>query len=150
MIEYPPQVDKFKYGPLEVKMSRLLLGLTSEFNGRRRVYELLVDFSVNIDNDNSEIYIEVPKDTKTDLASIPLICQPFIGSAAEYAHAAVIHDFCCDHGWPRFAANAVMRMLMEARGHPKWKILTVYYTLMIFGYASLPMRALQWIKKKIK
>lgn len=125
-----------RYGPLRVRIAPLHFEATDKFRGRRVVYRLTEPYGVSMLSPCGEFTMIIPEGYETDLATIPLICQPFIGSSAEFQRAAVVHDMACDNGWPQFAANALMRVVMEARKHPRWKVLGIYYTLMLFGYGS--------------
>lgn len=123
-------------GSYHARFSTLLLEPTKKYNGRRRVYRLREPFNVDIFHACGDERIEIPKGYETDLASIPLLCQVFLGGRDDYTEEAIVHDFLCDKEMPRFFTNAKMRVLMSLLGRPKWKTLCVYYGLMIFGYGS--------------
>lgn len=123
--------DKF-----HAHFSTLLLEPTKKRNGRRRVWRLREPFEAIIHYPGGEMVITIPAGYETDLASIPLVAQVFLGGRDEYAEEAVVHDWLCDHSMPRFFTNAQMRILMEVLNRPHWKILSVFYALMFFGYGS--------------
>lgn len=116
--------------------STLLLEPTKKKNGRRRVWRLRDDFDAEIHFVGGLLEIHIPAGFETDLASIPLGAQLFLGGRDDFAEEAVIHDWLCVHQQPRFFTNAVMRIVMKLMERPHWKILSVYYALMFFGYGS--------------
>jgi len=136
-------------GPLKSEITELKLIPTNKSRWGRRVFKLEEPFIFKIHNCGINIDIEIPADFETDLASIPLICQPFIGAATEFLEEATIHDFLCDNGYPRFFANSMMRIIMEFMERPAWKQKVIFWTLMAFGYGSLPLRLTRFLWSKI-
>lgn len=116
--------------------SKLLLRPTSKKNGRRRIWVLERDFHVEVCFAGGSLVITVPHGFETDLASIPMVAQLFLGGRDDYAEEAVVHDFLCVEKMPRFFTNSTMRVLMKLLDRPHWKILCVFYALMVFGYGS--------------
>ena len=131
---------------------------TDEYNGRRRKAKLVNEFSVLIkvqENGSKDsglhILVNIPAGYKTDFASIPFIAQVFLGDRIQFAEESIAHDWLCDRNAPRFLANATMRIIMESMGRPKWKVLAVYYALMIAGYGSPIFRLFtKLFSKKVK
>lgn len=137
--------EKFSF-----RTSRLVIEPTSKHNGRRRVYRLVKRFACDIYYRGGTDLVRVPEGYETDFATLPLICQLVLGNRDDYAEESVIHDWLCSNDLPRFYSNAKMRIIMTALGRPKWKILAVYYGLMIFGYKSFAMETFKRIVRRLK
>lgn len=55
------------------------------------------DFTYYIGHENSSKWVTVPKGFLTDGASIPKIFQWLLNPYGEYAQAATLHDWLCEH-----------------------------------------------------
>ena len=91
--------------------------------------------------------IKVPMHYKTDLGTIPLIAQLFLGGRDDYAEIYVLHDWCCDNHIPYFISNAWLRSGLYCVGCPWYKRLPIYYAVMVFGYDSLFSKGLNCLKR---
>ena len=139
----------YQHNGLKVITSKLLLSPTDSMSGRRRVYRLTAPFTVMIKATGVNSTIRVPKDFDTDLATIPLIAQVFIGSRDDrgVAEAAVVHDWLCVQDAPRVYANSTMYYLLLAMSVPRWRAAAIFSALQLFGYKSIPSRLWRRVKE---
>jgi hypothetical protein len=136
-----------------VSCTDLYLRVRDTYNGRRRKFELAHSFSVRLydgESDTPFYAIMVPAGYQTDLASIPLIATPIVGDRACFAEESVVHDWLCDQGSSPFYAHSIMRMIMHARKHPRWKCWAIFYALMFFGYGSFVYRTCARVAKSFR
>jgi hypothetical protein len=81
--------------------------------------------------------VEVPFGFVTDLASIPAIFYSMLRPDAEYAYAAIVHDFMY---WtqtrPRDVADSIFRLAMQDFNVGGSTIATLYYAVRSFGQGS--------------
>lgn len=103
---------------------------------------LLESYSRRINN----FSITVPKNFKTDLASIPAPARVFFKTFGKYTNAAVVHDFLYSElnatGINRVLADKIFLHLMREDGVSKVSSSLMYRAVRSFGELS-------W-KKKIK
>jgi hypothetical protein len=128
----------YKKNGLKVMVSDLELAPTQEMSGRRRVYRLIIPLDVSITASGVQSGVSVPAGFTTDLATIPLVAQVFLGGrdAPGVAEAAVIHDWLCETNAPRSFANSCLFCLLLAFNVPRWKALCFYFAVSVFGYKS--------------
>lgn len=135
------QIAKYNWykqnGVYNASFTPLVLSPLNEYNGRRRMYQLDLDFVFEMRYENGVDHVSVPRGFKTDLATIPLLCQVILGGRDDFAEEAVIHDWLCVHKMPGWYANSKMRSLMYILGRPLWKQRLVFWALQIFGYGSM-------------
>jgi hypothetical protein len=138
-----PKPDYYQYhtsDTLEFGHSQLRLAVIDRYNGRRRMFRLTEPFIIMLRD--PKVYVTpfykltIPAGYETDLASIPLFATVLVGDRACFAEESVVHDWLCDHGAERFHAHAIMRLIMKARRHPRWKRFVIFYALMLVGYGS--------------
>lgn len=110
--------------------------------------------------------IKVPEGFLTDLASVPRIGRMFISRAGVHTEAAVVHDFLYSahkhlieyipyhtekgkqtHKEFRRYADAVFLALMVECGSKKWRRLTAYWMVRLFGGSSYSARKLYDFKQ---
>jgi hypothetical protein len=140
---------EYRYNGLKITIPRpLVLCPTNMMSGRRRVYRLEREFSIYIRSDGAYENYEVPAGFATDLATIPLLAQVFVGGndAPGVAEASVFHDWACVQGMPRSYANSKLFYLMLAFKAPYWKALAFYAAVSMFGYGSLVARVCKRIR----
>jgi hypothetical protein len=129
---------EYQRNGLKITVSDLLLSPTNLMAGRRRVYMVTSPFRVIVRGTGLYENIEVSSGFQTDLATIPLLAQVFIGARDNpgVLEASVIHDFACVNNWPREKANTMMYWMMLAFGVTRWRAAAIYLALMCFGYKS--------------
>jgi hypothetical protein len=80
---------------------------------------------------------KVPKDFKTDLASIPQIMQSLIPLVGNHLQAAIVHDMNYRHGLiPKGDADDMFLDMMKYLGVPWWKRYMMYQAVNLFGGSS--------------
>jgi hypothetical protein len=79
-------------------------------------------------------FITVPRDTVTDLASVPRWLWMIFPPHGKYAKAAIVHDYLYSQavGTKAFADN-VFNEAMAVLGVPKWRRLAMYLAVRAFG-----------------
>ena len=128
-----------QYGPLSIVLGTLAMSPTSKYSGMRRIFRLTQPYLIVIrEQPENTVHLQIPAGYETDLASIPIILQPIMGTSSRYAEAAVVHDWLCDHDWPPFLANAIMRCMLEVLGHSTWRRVSIFWAIQLFGYGSWP------------
>lgn len=130
---------EYQYNGLKITIPReLSMHPTNMMTGRRRVYKLERPFAVYIRSDGVYENYVVPAGFTTDLATIPLLAQVFVGGndAPGVAEASVFHDWACVNGHPRSYTNSKLFYLMLAFKVPYWKALAFYAAVSVFGYGS--------------
>jgi hypothetical protein len=82
--------------------------------------------------------LTVPPGFQTDLATIPIFAQVFIGGRDDpgVGECAVAHDYMTINNLPREFCNTKMWHLMLALNVPRWRATAIYLALMMFGYKS--------------
>lgn len=80
------------------------------------------------------IEIDVPVGTITDLTSVPRILWSIFPPNGEYAKAAIVHDYLYSNaiGTKAWADN-VFREAMGVLKVPKWRRITMYWAVRLFG-----------------
>lgn len=73
--------------------------------------------------------ITVPEGFRTDLASVPRLLHPLFPPDGEYAEAAVIHDYLCQHSIRR-RADAVFLEVLRAT-IDSWFLVRVLHTAVV-------------------
>ena len=78
--------------------------------------------------------IRVPVGTVTDLASVPRLLWAIFPPNGQYAKAAIVHDYLYsnaigDKSW----ADNVFREAMGVLKVPKWRRITMYWAVRLFG-----------------
>lgn len=79
-------------------------------------------------------FITVPRNTVTDLASVPRCLWMIFPPHGRYAKAAIVHDYLYSNaiGTKAFADN-VFNEAMLVLGVPKWRRLAMYWAVRAFG-----------------
>lgn len=84
-----------------------------------------------------DFIIKVPKDFKTDGASIPLILRPFFARYGKNTEAAIIHDYLYsewnDTGINRTLADKIFYKILRENKVSKRKAYQMYKAVRIFG-----------------
>lgn len=76
------------------------------------------------------VVVRVPKGFRTDFASIPCVFWICLPPTGPWRQAAVIHDYLCTLGYPRFLTDAIFRHIMEEnRQVHTWQRLLIYYSV---------------------
>jgi hypothetical protein len=90
----------------------------------------------------------------TDGASIPKILWSFIGSplTGRYVRATIVHDaLYSTQIISRKESDLVLLELMEQDNVPKWKRVSIYYAVRLFGWSHWAKRTMDTKKKdKVK
>jgi hypothetical protein len=90
--------------------------------------------------------IIVPKGFKTNLASVPSFCKPYLDDNDwKVRSPSIIHDWLYsaeskDLGFTRKQADATLLEAMCGLGMRKTKALLIYYTLRLFGAGNYEKR----------
>ncbi len=142
------------FNGLTVRMTPIHMEPTQQYNGRRRIWRLLKPFKLEIVSTNStdgQMYQSfiLPIGFKSDFASMPLLSQIILGGRDDFLISSLIHDYMCDAHLPGFMTNATMRIVMAAEGIAWWRRVSIFYTLMLFGYSSPIYRMCGAIKTKL-
>lgn len=130
------QASEHTRGPVSANMSDLVLVPSRAYTRGRRVWRLFADFKFEVEFPGGRLEITVPDGFKTDLASIPVVFTPFIGTPDRYATSAVVHDWACVNNFPQWFANSLLRTVMEFDGVPKWRQIAVFWAVQLCGYKS--------------
>jgi hypothetical protein len=81
--------------------------------------------------------VEVPKGFVSDLASIPAIFFSVLRPDAEYAYAAIVHDYLY---WvqarPREVCDGIFKAAMSDFEVPAWQQQTIYQAVSTFGASA--------------
>lgn len=82
--------------------------------------------------------IVIPAGFTTDFATVPRMFWSFISSDdKDIREASVVHDYLysnrCSYTHDRLTADIILRDGMRYLGAPKYKYLTAYYIVRIFG-----------------
>jgi len=107
------------------------LSLTVATNGWSTDRELIYE----IGRKGSGLCIFVPVGFVTDLASVPRFAwMIFAPSDAQYAAAAVLHDFLCTSpGFNRRMADCIFVEALEVLGIPRWRRLAMFYSVRLYA-----------------
>lgn len=80
------------------------------------------------------VAVRIPSGTITDLATVPRVLWMIFPPHGQYAKAAIVHDYLYDQAIGSKAfADAVFLEAMEVLGVPKWRRLTMYWAVRVFG-----------------
>lgn len=102
-----------------------------------KMWKLLTEFRQTIIIDGKKHKIKVPKNTRTDLASVPRILWFLIPPFGRYSQAAVIHDYLYSTGKvSKLLADKIFFRLMLKYGTYKWKAIIMYLAVFLFGKGS--------------
>lgn len=83
------------------------------------------------------VTVTVPHGFRTDLASIPNALAFLYDPAGRHQQAAVFHDYLyATRKVRRFEADAIFRVAMIDSGVAKWRALTMYYAVRMFGWLA--------------
>lgn len=80
--------------------------------------------------------LTVPAGYVTDLASIPRVLWPIVGSPYDprFAKAATVHDYLYSTKQvPREEADKELKTLLRLAGVPRWKCQAMYLAVRAFG-----------------
>jgi len=94
-----------------------------------KTWKLVKDFT----QQTSQGEITVPKDSRTDLASVPRMFWMLIPPFGRYSQAAVVHDHLYHTGYDKYKADKIFYELMLRYGTYKWKAKIMYWAVFIFG-----------------
>jgi hypothetical protein len=99
-----------------------------------RPCQLLSDFQYIPKSMDGPPVIVVPAGYRTDFASVPRFFWRIFPPMGRYTYAAVIHDWLCDEKIEsnKYAAEIFLEC-MEALGVSKWRRLTMYKSVLLFG-----------------
>jgi hypothetical protein len=97
-----------------------------------RTWQVEREFTYYIGQENSNNFIVVPKGFITDFASIPFIFWSILPPDGEYTQAAVLHDYCCSHGWLKSTADFIFYEAMGVLGVPSWKKSVMFFAVRLF------------------
>lgn len=96
-------------------------------------FRLVKDFEFYIDNEQGE-KITVPEGYITDFASVPRVFWSVIPPVGKYTKACIIHDYMYDNAIKtKKEADLIFYDAMKVLKVPKWKRLTMYYAVRLFG-----------------
>ena len=133
---------------LDFTVSHLALEPTDRMIGHRRVYRLERDFGVTLRFNGGYMELVAPRGFETDLASLPLIVELFIGrrDSPGLAECSILHDLSCERKLPRGIATAFMLATMVCFGVRPWKRAGIICALTLFGYQTRALRIVGKIK----
>lgn len=98
-------------------------------------------FSYSLGEIGSNIIITVPENFRTDLASIPSICNIIVPKLGKYNKGAVIHDYLyslCRLGkFDRTISDAVFYEIMKVCGVRLTQRVLIYVILRLFGWIAI-------------
>lgn len=98
-------------------------------------FELHEAFTYRVGSEDSERSITVPKGFRTDFASVPRIFWRIVPPVGLYGKAAVLHDWLYFSEFAtREEADDIFLEAMEVLGVPKYRRLTMYYAVRLFGW----------------
>lgn len=138
---------------LSIYVSSIELTPTEEYNGRRRKYKLLRNFtfSVRTDSGSYVMTMRAKAGWTTDFASQPAFAGILLGPRdGDALVPSLVHDLACEENFPGFMANSIFTNAMIVAGVPKWKRVVYFLTLEILGYGSLPFRAFSALLRLLK
>ena len=99
-----------------------------------KTWKLISEFRQSVFIDGKRHDIAVPKNTRTDLASVPRIFWMLIPPFGRYSQAAVIHDYLYSEGkLDKILADKIFHELMLKYGVYKWKARIMYLAVCAFG-----------------
>ena len=88
--------------------------------------------------DYGDRHYVVPKGFTTDFASIPGIGRIFLPRWGLYGWGAILHDYLYAKNGPigvsRKEADRMFLVFMKLRDTPIWQMLTIYYSVRLFGW----------------
>lgn len=97
-------------------------------------WELVADFRVLIDTNETKEFISVPKGYRTDLASVPRIFWSIIPPFGNYSKAAVVHDYLYyTQSYTRKECDQVFYDFMIVNDVYKWKAKIMWLAVRMFG-----------------
>ena len=126
------------------------------YDARRKVWVVMFEYALElpVTKDRLGLRFKIPQNFEFDLASIPRILWPLVGSFELSLVAPLIHDyfyqfkgdgphhwFVDDVGWlpdedsliTRKEADQLFLELMLMEGIPTWKAKAAYYAVRMFG-----------------
>ena len=98
-------------------------------------------FSYHLGALDNDIIITVPAGFRTDLASIPNICNIIVPKLGKYNKGAVIHDFLYqmvrEGKFDRTISDAVFYEIMKVSGVRFTQRMLIYLILRLFGFMAI-------------
>ena len=91
-------------------------------------------FKVNSNTQAKRIWIEVPADYVTDLASVPRVLWSIFPPHGRYAKAAIVHDYLYSNALgTKQWADSVFLEAMTVLNVPRWRRTVMYLAVRLFG-----------------
>ena len=91
-------------------------------------------FKVNSNTQAKRIWIEVPADYITDLASVPRVLWSVFPPHGRYAKAAIVHDYLYANALgTKQWADRVFLEAMTVLNVPRWRRTVMYLAVRLFG-----------------
>ena len=96
-------------------MTRILGNIDLRLNDDSKSWTLLERVEYHVGDPDSEVVITVPRDQKTDLASVPWFARWFIPTWQGTAGASIVHDYLYQTGGEddRFTKKQADRIFYE-------------------------------------
>lgn len=106
--------------------------------GGRAEFELVEDFTLDIEMGFGAYRVFIPKGTTTDFGSVPWMLRIFISEDDPlFVVSWMIHDDLYRRRVvPRFFADATMRFVQWLYWTPLWKRLFVFYAVRLGGWMA--------------
>lgn len=107
---------------------------TGRSEGGRQIDRLTAPLTFSGSNGSFVLRVVVPSGFETDYASTPRFLWWLVPPRGPYSRATVAHDCLCrDKGCPRFLADAVFRVAMQALDVPWWQWIPMYYAVRAYS-----------------
>ena len=91
-------------------------------------------FKVDSNTQAKRIWIDVPADYITDLASVPRVLWSVFPPHGRYAKAAIVHDYLYSNALgTKQWADSVFLEAMTVLNVPRWRRTAMYWAVRLFG-----------------
>ena len=98
-------------------------------------------FKVNSNTQAKRIWIEVPADYVTDLASVPRVLWSVFPPHGRYAKAAIVHDYLYSNAiGTKTWADQVFLEAMTILNVPRWRRWLMYQAVRLFGRGNYQLQ----------